>query len=80
MAPRRSSRRQGGNSSHRKSKNNPGESSEEEFVVEAVVDEKANGTVLVKWEGYNEPTWEPMDAIPASFIKRYRAHSKSHTK
>jgi hypothetical protein len=83
MAPKRSGRRgkrsQKKKDDTRKSCKSQEEGSEEEFVVEAILDEKPNGTVLVKWEGYNEATWEPVEAMPASVIKRFRAKLKSGT-
>ena len=39
------------------------------FVVEAILESKLD-LVLVKWEGYKHPTWEPLSNMP-SFIKTF---------
>jgi hypothetical protein len=70
MGPRRLCRRRKTN--QKKKTDRYEENSDKEFVVEAILDEKPDDTVLVKWEGYDEATWEPADAIPASLIKRFR--------
>lgn len=34
----------------------------EMYVVEAILDKSANGKqYLVKWEGWDDPTWEPVE-------------------
>jgi hypothetical protein len=48
----------------------------EEYEVEAVLDEHANGSVLVKWVGYDKATWEPRNQIPAKMVNRYRKETK----
>jgi hypothetical protein len=51
--------------------------SSDEYVVERVVDHKANpsgGTLFrVRWYGHqdDEDTWEPEEGIPSQFIRRY---------
>jgi len=50
--------------------------SEAEYKVEAIVDEKADGSVLVKWVGWEEATWEPKQSIPAHFIDKFRKAAK----
>ena len=39
------------------------------FVVEAILEIKSD-VVLVKWEGYQNPTWEPLSNMP-SFIRKF---------
>ena len=70
------SRRRGKTNKKRKSGRHE-DSSDEEFVVEAILDEKPDNTVLVKWKGYDEATWEPVDAMPTSLIKRFRQSKSS---
>ena len=39
------------------------------FIVESILD-KSGEEILVKWENYKQPTWEPLSSMPA-FIKSY---------
>ena len=41
--------------------------SNDTFIVEKVLQRKGN-KALVKWADYDTPTWEPMSAIPTSFL------------
>ena len=75
MGPRRSCR--SGKTNKKRKTVRHEDSSDEEFLVEAILDEKPDNTVLVKWEGYDEATWEPVDAMPTSLIKRFRQSKSS---
>jgi hypothetical protein len=62
-----------------------GESSEDdeddEYEVEAIVDMKADKagrcTFLVKWVGFEEPTWEPEKNLPSSLVDAFRQMQSS---
>lgn len=61
------------------------------FVVESILQERTTqnkrnskkgglSTYLVKWEGYDEVTWEPEVNLPKWIIRSYRARQKLKTK
>ena len=39
------------------------------FVIESILEGKLD-SILVKWEGYKKPTWEPFSNMP-SFVQIY---------
>nr|CCA14332.1 chromodomain protein putative [Albugo laibachii Nc14] len=60
------------------------------FVIESVLQERISqnkrgprkggrSTFLVKWEGYDEVTWEPEDNIPKWVVQSYRSREKMKT-